>query len=248
MGLSLYFFYFRGDLYMPKKINGKDNVILVEFSFVIDLDFAMYKFIKDKYGNSPYFNSGLKGLDDKEIKYILLSRSHINPLEVILSKEMDTTNLYKDILDNHYEELLSYAEPFDSLSLLLSFQKRASSLAIKIFCTSKLEEDVIKKYTNQIDTVIYSDRKNVPAQAYTAIYIKNFAELALYDIKNVDAMHIYVAYANYNMDEEQHCLNLTLVGLFGVRNEIHLIDLYTDIKFRIQQNVISKENNNGDTQ
>ena len=232
---------------MPKQINGKDNVILVEFSFVIDLDFAMYKFIKAKYGNSPYFNSNLNELNDKEIKCILLSRPHINPLEVILSKDMDTTNLYKDILANHYEELLSYAEPFDSLALLLSFKKRASSLVIKIFCQNKLEEDTIKKYTNQIDTVIYSSRKDVPVQAYTVIYIKNFAELALYDIKNVDGIHIYIAYANYNMDEDKHCLNVPMVALFGIRNEIHLIDLYTDIKFRPIQNEISKENNDDNT-
>ena len=36
--------------------NGHDNELLVEFEFLVDLDLAMFKFVKDKYRDSPFVN------------------------------------------------------------------------------------------------------------------------------------------------------------------------------------------------
>ena len=73
-----------------------DNELLVEFESIIDLDLAMYKFIKDKYSNSDYVDQKfINEQDERAIIYTLLNRKHINPLEIIMPG-LETTNLYFD--------------------------------------------------------------------------------------------------------------------------------------------------------
>jgi hypothetical protein len=78
-----------------------DNELLVEFESIIDLDLAMYRFIKDKYSDSEYVDREfINDENERRVIYTLLNRKHINPLEVIMPG-LETTNLYFDIMDKN---------------------------------------------------------------------------------------------------------------------------------------------------
>ena len=206
-----------------------DNELLVEFESLIDLDLAMYKFIKDKYSNSEYVDQNfINEKDERVIIYALLNRKHINPLEIIMP-EYNTTNLYLDIMNNHYEELLKYATAYDTFGLMITFLNNASSVNITVWCKSKLESDFIKNLNPRLNTIIIPSRKDIPLFRYTVIYVKYIAYLAEYS--TITGKHIYIAAAKYNMEEDKDMIN-SLCCLYSDVNLIHITDLYTEIKFR----------------
>lgn len=206
-----------------------DNELLVEFESLIDLDLAMYKFIRDKYSNSEYVDQEfINEKDERAIIYTLLNRKHINPLEIIMP-EVETTNLYLDIMDNHYEELLQYATAYDTFGLMITFLNNASSISITVLCKSKIEEDFIKKLNPVLNTTIVQNKRDVDLSKYTVIYVKYIAYLAEY--RNIRGKHIYIPAAKYNMEEDKDMVS-SLCYLYSDVNIIHLTDLYTKIKYR----------------
>ena len=53
----------------------KYNEILVDFNFLVDLDLAMFKFIKTEYNNPKFVDQKILSLqDEKEIIQLLLYR------------------------------------------------------------------------------------------------------------------------------------------------------------------------------
>lgn len=211
-----------------------DNELLVEFEFLIDLDLAMYRFIKDKYGTSEFVNRDEIGLvDGRQVIFDLLNRPHINPLEIIMNKSIDPTNLYYDIMNNHYEELLGYATAYDTFGLMITFLNNASSVGITVLCKSDLEANFIKNLNAELRTITVKNKRDVPLNKYTALYIKYFASATEYS--HIEGKHIYIACARYNMEEGKDMLNGMLSYLFSDVNLIHLIDLYTNIKFRFKK-------------
>ena len=213
-------------------IAGKDNNLLVEFEFVIDLDLALFKFIKANYKSSPYINGEfIKLRDEREIIWNTLNRSHINLLEYLIP-DMDSTNMYLDIMNNpdNYKELLKYAKAYDTFGLMVTFLKEASSVAIDILCKDETEEAFIKKL-NPIMPTIVSSKQNINLAPYTALYVKYFPYLIQYG--SFDKKHIYLPNARYNYEEGKDCLNMTMVTLYGGINDIALMDMYTHTKFRM---------------
>lgn len=216
-----------------------DNELLVEFESLIDLDLAMYKFIKDKYYNSEYVNQEfINERDERKIIYTLLNRKHINPLEIIIP-EVDTTNLYFDIMNNHYEELLSYATAYDTFGLMITFLNNASSIGITVWCKSKIEEEFIKKLNPILNTVVIPNRRDIVLSKYTVMYVKYISYLAEYN--SIQGKHIYIAAAKYNMEEDKDMVN-SLCCLYSDVNIFHLIDLYTTIKYRYLAKKGNEEN------
>ena len=211
------------------------NKILVEFEFLIDLDLAIFKLIKDKYNNPEYINQDIiKMNDESKIVDFMINRKNINPLKQIIPNA-DSLNLYNDIMKNHMDELLKYAKASDIFPLMITDLKEATSVSVTALCNSKLQENFIKSLNTKIQTIIYDDYKKVPVDDYTILYIKYFESAFKYN--EIAGKHIYIANARYNMDEETDMPNSELSALFGDVNIIHLIDLYRNIK-------VERKNNN----
>lgn len=220
---------------------GHDNELLVEFEFLVDLDLAMFKFVKDKYRDSPFVNQQfINEMDERQIIYDLLNRPHINPLEIIMDSSIDPTKLYYEIINNHYEELLTYAKAYDTFGLMITFLNNASSVGITVLCKSKIESDFIKNLNPILHTTIVPNRRDVVLKPYTALYIKYFANAVQYG--NIEGKHIYVACAKFNMEEDKDMMNGLYSYLFSDVNIIHLMDLYTKVKFRYRKEDKKDEN------
>ena len=128
----------------------KYNRILVEFEFLIDLDVAIFKFIRAEYNNLKFVDQDIIKINNEdEIIKLMINRQHINPLEIILPN-VDSTNLYDDIINNHMNELLKYAKASDIFPLMVTFLKEATSVDITVLCNSKLQEDFIKSLNNKL--------------------------------------------------------------------------------------------------
>lgn len=204
--------------------------ILAEFEFLVDLDFAMYSMMKVKYSESSYANKRIFRLPNElDVKKMLIYRENINPLEKIFPG-MDTNTLYKQILNDNEEELLQYAILYDTFRLLVTFLERATSVkSITVLCRNQLEADFISNFNTKLETVI-ANKSEVDISKYNILYIKNFYSAMNY--KNLSGKSIYVANAKYNYDSETRLLNPEMVVLFSESNEIKLIDLYLDIKYK----------------
>lgn len=207
------------------------NELLVDFESLIDLDLAIYRFIKFKYGNSELVDKSIiNEKDEKNIIRKLIYRKHKNPLEVIMPN-YNTEKLYNEIINNHYKELLSYATAYDTFGLMVTFLNNSTSTGITVLCKSEIEQDFIKKLNPILDTIIVKNKKELSLDKYTILYVKCIWDLIKY--KKIDGKHIYISNAKYNMDEDEDILH-ELSYLFVATNIIHLIDFYTDVKF-IQQ-------------
>lgn len=204
------------------------NRILVEFDMLIDLDLAIFKYIKDKYNNPNYVDQNIiKMYDERQIIQMMLNRQCINPLEILIP-DMEVLELYHDIMNNHMDELLQYAKASDLFGLMITFLREASSLEITVLCKSQLESDFIKSLNNRLNTVVYKNYKNVPVNTYTILYIKYYPSVLEYN--TIEGKHIYISNARYNMEPDSNMPTIAISGLVGDVNIIHMIDMYKDIK------------------
>ncbi len=213
-------------------VKGKDNSLLVEFEFVVDLDLAMFKFIRDNYFSSDMVNHDFLSVkDEREVIYNMLNRSHINPLEYIIPGQ-DTTELYWDLLNNegNFVNLLKYATAYDTFALMITYLREASSVSIDILCKNKLEEEFIHKLNPIIQTIVVPNRKDVNLNNYSALYVKYYPYLSNYS--PIEGKHIFVPAARFNMEPGKDMVSSMFVKLYGQSNELHIIDLYRNVKFR----------------
>ena len=213
----------------------KDNTLLVEFEFVVDLDLAMLKFIRDNYGDSDMVDKRLINLNSSyTARRIMLNRQHINPLELLLPGQ-DSTQLYFDLINDkkNLYDLLMYAVAYDTFGLMVTYMKHASSVDLEILCRNNVEESFIKYLNPNMPTIVRPSRFDVDLSKYTALYLKYFAYATNY--VNLDGKNLYIAAARFNMEEGQDNTNIELSHLYSQTNVVHLIDLDRRVKFRFKE-------------
>ena len=207
----------------------KYNEILVDFNFLVDLDLAMFKFIKTEYNNPKFVDQKILSLQDKkEIIQLLLYRDSVNVLETLIPKE-NTLEMYKDIMNNKMDSLLKYAKASDIFGLMITFLREGSSVDVTVLCESKLQADFIHSLNPILKTTV-SSRKNIALSKYNVIYSKFYSDILKYN--NVAGKNIYIANAKYNMEPGKNIPNMAISTLVGDINIIRTIDLYRNIKYR----------------
>ena len=207
----------------------KYNEILVDFNFLVDLDLAMFKFIKTEYNNPKFVDQKILSLqDEKEIIQLLLYRDSVNVLETLIPKE-NTLEMYKDIMNNKMDSLLKYAKASDIFGLMITFLREGSSVNVTVLCESKLQADFIHSLNPILKTTV-SSRKNIALSKYNVIYSKFYSDILKYN--NVAGKNIYIANAKYNMEPGKNIPNMAISTLVGDINIIRTIDLYRNIKYR----------------
>ena len=71
----------------------------------------------------PSLSRELSKLRDEEIIKLLISRTSLNPLELVIKPEYDSSDLYLDLMENHQKELLEYARATDAFALMVTYLK-----------------------------------------------------------------------------------------------------------------------------
>ena len=223
-------------------VPGKDNTLLVEFDFIVDLDLAMYRYVKINFYYSPIVNKKLLDFkNETAIKAALLARYHINPLEILIPG-MKTDKMYYQLMDdpNLFSNLVMLATTYDTFGLMITFLREASSVSIDVICRNELESKIITELNHDLSTVIFPNKAEVNLDLYTALYLKYFVNATQY--RKLNGKHIYIPMAKYNMEDDQDAIDLKLLNLYSKTNEIHCIDLYRDCQYRVKR----EENNDAD--
>lgn len=204
--------------------------VLVEFEFIIDLDLAIFKLIRDKYNNPDIINQDIiNNFNEPNMIEMLINRENINPLELFVDKSCDVTDLYYDIYNNHMDELLEYAKAYDTFGLMVTYLKLLSDVKITVLCESQLQADFIASLNKILPTVI-AKRESIHTSQYDSFYIKYYANSLKY--VNLNGKNIYIANAMYNVEEDRPFIpKVPVSAVVGYTNKIHLVDLYKDIKF-----------------
>lgn len=212
---------------MMTNINtAKDNILLVDFEMIIDMDIAVLRYFISKFANSKYIDEEMVDVDNDGLRYCLLNRPRRNPLDVIFKDDIDadTTKIYQEVLRDHYNEIMyKYADVTDVLDLLYSFIGNASSLEVYIRCDNQEQCDLITKINKNLD-VIVSPRNEIDLSNYTVIYEKFLEDIQEYQM--LEGKHIYTAKAEFN--------SAFMLGPhyeeYASCNLIHFMDLYVDVK------------------
>ena len=205
------------------------KLLIKYFNFLVDLDLAMFKFIKTEYNNPKFVDQKILSLqDEKEIIQLLLYRDSVNVLETLIPKE-NTLEMYKDIMNNKMDSLLKYAKASDIFGLMITFLREGSSVDVTVLCESKLQADFIHSLNPILKTTV-SSRKNIALSKYNVIYSKFYSDILKYN--NVAGKNIYIANAKYNMEPGKNIPNMAISTLVGDINIIRTIDLYRNIKYR----------------
>lgn len=205
--------------------------LLAEFESVVDLDLAMFKYIKNGLNNQRYIDQEfINLLDEKEIIKRFLEREYVNPLTLLITKA-STNVLYQQLLTENLKDILPYATAYDTFGLLVAFLRETNYTKITILCENTLQEEFIHTLNDSIHTIVASDRKNVVLNNYDVLYMKYYANALLYDQKSLEGKHIYIANARYNLEEKMNTPLLSVSVLVSDLNIIHLMDLYTKVKY-----------------
>lgn len=209
-----------------------DNYLLVDFEFLINMDLAMFYYVKENFAKSPYVNKRIiSSSNEEEINTLLLYRPHINPLEVLIPK-MDTESMYNDLMDNYEEELLKHAKAYDTFGLMITYLNLAS-VDIDVLCKNALEVQYINSLNKRLHCVEIPDKASIDLKPYSVIYSKYFSKLLEFPV--INGKNIFIAAAGFNMEEDTDCVNKNLTLIFTRSNEVRLIDLYRNMKFRFDR-------------
>ena len=187
------------------------NNILVPFDLLMDTDKGVLRVVNKKYNDKRYFNtSRIKDtngefLQEDILNFLIKYRIHVNPLYMITDedhmKKEDIDDIYKQIIDEDYEEVLRLST---RTPLLKAFNAgtlhQDSPLKITVLCRNKMELEYLKELEFKCKTLLIKDNKdlvNIELKDYKYIYIKNAEDLL--DFKYMTGKVIYIATYRFNM-------------------------------------------------
>jgi len=154
---------------------------LFDFQSVCDIDFGLYKLIKEEYYDRDIFNNYLfDSDDDRFIRTVLLSREYFNPLFIFCKKgvltgtEMD--DLYQEFLEKEYDKIISLSTPTTIMEIATISNSLNKMVNVTILCATPKEAEWVKNHNHKLKCVI-SDYKDFDLTPYDTLYIKDIYTL-----------------------------------------------------------------------
>ena len=192
---------------MNSLIGNFGEIILIEFSMIVDTDFGLIRFIGEKYANEDLFFTNIFELDNHLLKGVLMERTMDNPLQIIFKDESQTemmNTFYKQFMERHYEEILKRSSMTSISILIKKLIDTEGTIKVGILCKNKMEKDFISHYMADCLHSLYSvilDTEDVFNVAdYTGIMIKHASDLIRY--KSLGGKTIYLAQMGFNYDND----------------------------------------------
>ena len=69
-------------------MEGKKLSALIDYDFIVNTEFGLIRFIREFYQDEDVFDLNVLNKSDREILSLLYSRTHYNPLSIIMKKIM----------------------------------------------------------------------------------------------------------------------------------------------------------------
>lgn len=198
-------------------------MILFTSNILLDTDIGVYRLIKNEYNNPKYFKLNILDVIIERYKEIIPKRDTINPLSFIIKEEYKDSidNLYKEIMDTKYSEVLKLSE-FTNVEQLAEIFTSRKGFEPTIICKN-LEEKQIFKDKNKSYDIIVSEYEDIDIKPYHAIYTKYYKDYSKFN--KVVAKTLYFANAKYNYINNNIIDPEIYVNLEGP-NDFKAINLY----------------------
>lgn len=198
-------------------------MILFTSNILLDTDIGVYRLIKNEYNNPKYFKLNILDVIIERYKEIIPKRDTINPLSFIIKEEYKDSidNLYKEIMDTKYNEVLKLSE-FTNVEQLAEIFTSRKGFEPTIICKN-LEEKQIFKDKNKSYDIIVSEYEDIDIKPYHAIYTKYYKDYSKFN--KVVAKTLYFANAKYNYINNNIIDPEIYVNLEGP-NDFKAINLY----------------------
>lgn len=200
----------------------KFNNILVDFNMIFDIDLGIIKFLIDKYPKSKFFKEERNQATEYFLKYLLYTRENKNPLSVLIKDNYDIYDLYNQIIEEKFDEVLKYTNP-TSIYYFLSEFGNSNGYNITINCNNTLEQFKCEneRNNNWNYKINVKDIKN-----YFCIYQEYSEDILKY--KNISGKSIYLCdYGpNYIKDENGDNIPNIIAELLSKTNEVKYINKY----------------------
>lgn len=201
--------------------------ILIDFPCLFDTDYGVVSYLMYTYEHSKYFLDGYRDWTDYFLKCKLLSRDLINPLTALLKPEYEkhADNLYKEIKEKHWEDILKLSIQTDIVRLLYKVYNYAG-YKITVNCRNTLESDMINQYVSDWNTVIEGNLDD----KFFCFFVHDLLERAE-DILKLQAKTIFIYYHKPNCASYKAKLILPVVCPAMLINDFRLISPYNDVVF-----------------
>ena len=197
---------------------------LVEFEAVVDTDLAIIDYMTSNYKTSFFKESVLNASSRNVIKNLLLFRDDSNPLTVLLKDEyLDSAeDLFKEITETKYEEVLKIAEPTDIFRYIKTLEDETEGVVVStINCKNKLQQQMI----NELAGIMRTDINQKDMSVFTCLFIKNIKDIETY--RNFGGKYIYLSNFRFNLNED-FVIKLDIASVAGY-NSVKLIDPYVGL-------------------
>jgi len=154
-------------------INGKHEY-LVMFNAMIDLDFSIMRMIQAEYNNPKYIDQKIMGMTTQQVREALLNRDDPNPVTICMKTKKVSDGIYKEIMTTRYADLLD--EKYLSITgifFLLSVFITKPEVNITVVCSNQIEADIIKRYHEDMQTLVVQSFEEVDLTGYTDFIFKS---------------------------------------------------------------------------
>lgn len=157
---------------------------LFSFNSLIDLDYTILRMIRNEYNNPKYIDQKVMSVSTKDIKTLLLNRQDPNPLTICIEDKSIADNIYKEIMNERYSDLICPNKYLDitGLFFLVSVYTNMKDVDVTVLCTSNQESAIIKQYHSKVKTIILPDPVDLDLDVYTDFVFKNAMDV--YKFKN----------------------------------------------------------------
>lgn len=202
--------------------------ILITYKSIVDEDKAIVDYMLDNHFDSRYIKPELKDATDYYIKYLLVTRTDINPLTILLQdKYMNSAdNLLNEIKRDKYEEVLKYTSLTD-LSQVLNMIYKNAGYNITVNCEDNRKVLYLKKYNKYQDWNYAVEVKDI--NKYFCLICHDYKELMKYN-KTI-GKSIYLADCGFNYEDySKKDIHLTL-KIMSYQNEIKTYSVYSNFEF-----------------
>lgn len=163
-----------------REINTSDAVAgkhhyLVMFNALIDLDFSIMRMIQAEYNNPKYIDQKIMGMTTQQVRGALINRDDPNPVTICMKTKDVADKIYKEIMTTRYRDLLEEKKylSITGIFFLMSVYVTKPEVDITVVCSNEIEAAVIKKYHEEMNTLVVNSFEEIDPNEYTDFIFKS---------------------------------------------------------------------------
>lgn len=215
---------------------------LFDFQAICDIDFGLYRLIKEDYYDRSVFDNDLFDSDDERfIKTMLLTRKEFNPLFIFCNKGVLTDdeidNLYQQFLDEEYDRILELATPTAIMDIATISNSVNKIVNVTILCTNEKEKAWVNNYEYKLKCIV-SDYDNFNLTKYDTIYIKDIYLLTRFNQESITKKNIIIPRFMFNLETEYTKMEMPIIEVsekYYKDNKFMVADPYKDISIPVTE-------------